>query len=196
MPCHRMSTSSAIENEVKIRISDPAAATTLLEKAGFRILKPRRFESNTVFDTPSRDLGARQELLRLRSVGDESILTFKGVPQAGPHKTREELETAVVDGTLMATILSRLHFEPAFYYEKYRTEYARAGEPGSVTLDETPIGDFLELEGPAAWLNGTAEALGFGASDYITRSYGGLYFDYCRERGIEPSGMRFKEAER
>ena len=31
-------------------------------------------------------------------------------------------------------------------------------EPGVIELDETPAGDFLELEGPPEWIDATAAA--------------------------------------
>ena len=44
-----------------------------------------------------------------------------------------------------------------FKYEKYRTEFADAAG-GTVTFDETPIGNFLELEGSGAWIDEMADA--------------------------------------
>ena len=47
-------------------------------------------------------------------------------------------------------------------------------------VDETPIGNYAELEGPAEWIDAAADQLGVGRSDYITLSYGRL-FDQWRE---------------
>ena len=58
-------------------------------------------------------------------------------------------------------------------------------------LDETPVGVFLELEGTAHWIDRTAHRLGFGASHYITRSYGGLYLEWCKRQRVKPSNMVF-----
>ena len=77
-------------------------------------------------------------------------------------------------------ILTRLGYQPSFAYEKFRTTFRAAGEEGIVTLDETPIGDFLELEGPGSWIDQTAITLGFGSADYITSSYAALYDEYRR----------------
>jgi adenylate cyclase class 2 len=89
----------------------------------------------------------------------------------------------------LSQILARLDFTPAFRYEKYRTEYQRGKEKGVATLDETPIGVWLELEGPPAWIDRNARRLGFTESNYSTASYYGLYVDYCRERGLQPTNM-------
>jgi adenylate cyclase class 2 len=48
-------------------------------------------------------------------------------------------------------------------------------------LDETPIGNFAELEGPADWIDQTASTLAIHPSQYITLSYGRL-FDLWREQ--------------
>ena len=73
-----------------------------------------------------------------------------------------------------------------------------AAAHGKVLLDETPIGNFLEIEGSPRWIDRTARALGFFDGDYITRSYGYLYLAYCRERRMRPArhGFRPKEMKR
>jgi adenylate cyclase class 2 len=60
-----------------------------------------------------------------------------------------------------------------------------------VTVDETPVGWFLELEGEPAWIDRTAAELGFEEKQYLTESYGSLYLLHCKQRGIEPSDMVF-----
>jgi len=190
-----MSTAHETETEVKIRVSDVAAAKGRLDSCGLVVSVPRRFESNTVYDTDDLALKSADMLLRLRSVGDESIITWKGPTIGGDHKIRRELETSVGSLETLAKILHALGYEPSFRYEKYRTEYQHAGMPdGTVTLDETPIGDFLELEGPADWIDRIAELLGFRRSDYVLLSYVRLYLKDCAAKGIEPSNMVFPAA--
>jgi len=63
-------------------------------------------------------------------------------------------------------------------------------------VDETPIGAYMELEGNARWIDRTARQLGFAPAHYITASYGSLYFEWCRARGIEPGDMVFKSRSR
>jgi adenylate cyclase class 2 len=130
-------------------------------------------------------------LLRLREIGERSILTWKGTGIAGPHKIRPELETPVGSAETMAQIFHQLGFELVFRYEKYRTEFTGDHKPGVVTLDETPIGDFLELEGPGEWIDKTADRLGFSADQYILDSYGTLYIADCKSRGVQPTNMVF-----
>ncbi len=177
------------ETEIKLRVDGIAAGRRRLLGAGFRLLKRRIFEQNIVFDTPELGLRAKSSLLRVRRVGKEAILTFKGVPLPGPHKSREELETTIGDPAIFAAVLERLGYRAVWRYEKYRTEYRRGA--GIATLDETPIGLFFELEGPPDWIDRTARRLGFSPADYIKASYGGLYREWCKEQGREPGDMVF-----
>lgn len=191
-----MSTAHGIETEVKIRLADEIAARRRLDDARFSISKPRRFEANTLYDTSDRELKRSQMLLRLRQAGSDGLLTWKGPSIAGPHKSRPELETSVASVETMDRILRAIGYEPAFRYEKYRTEFKQSREAGEgvVTLDETPIGDFFELEGTPEWIDQTAALLGFERDAYVLASYGRLYLDHCAAHGLEPGDMVFAAA--
>jgi adenylate cyclase class 2 len=179
--------SSNIENEVKLRIASVEQGAHLLISHGFTVRHPRQFEANQVYDTQDTRFRQRGELVRLRRAGDRTILTFKSADLPGHHKRREEIETSVSDPAALDAIFQRLGLTMTFRYEKYRTEYQRSGETGVVTLDETPIGTFLELEGPPEWVDATAHDLGFSAADYILSSYAALWLEYCRTND-GPSG--------
>lgn len=180
------------EIEIKLAITDPAGARRRLRAEGFRVHRGRVFESNTVFDTPELTMRAASLLLRVRQAGRISTLTFKGPPLPAKHKTREELELEISSAGTMAAIVERLGFRPVFRYEKYRTEFRRPGSSGTVTLDETPIGWYLELEGAPRWIDQTARELGFSEGDYITASYGALYQQWRPSRGVKPADMVFR----
>jgi adenylate cyclase class 2 len=177
------------ETEVKIPIGDPRPIVRNLAAAGFRRKHPRTFERNVVFDTPEQNLRNAGSLLRLRQFGKRWVLTFKGPALEARHKSREELEVRVAEGETLAEILSRIGFEPLFWYEKYRTEFSDG--QGIGTVDETPIGNYMELEGAPEWIDATALKLGFSAADYVTKSYGRLYLEYCERNGLQPSNMTF-----
>lgn len=177
------------ETEIKLPAADVDSAKRLLYRAGFRVHKRRIFEDNTVFDTPRRNLGKTATLLRLREAGRKAIVTYKGRPIASRHKSREELEVEVSDPATLRAIAARLGFEPVFRYQKYRTEYKQPSRSGIATLDETPIGVYLELEGEPGWIDRTARRLGYSEKDYITASYGRLYFDWCKRRKLKPTNM-------
>jgi adenylate cyclase class 2 len=100
----------------------------------------------------------------------------------------------VTDGASMEQILAGLGYQPTFRYEKYRTTYSLDGQPGLITLDETPIGTFLELEGTAGWIDATALQLGYTQADYMTESYASLYRKYCSMHPDRvPSAMVFQD---
>ncbi len=172
----------AIETEIKFRVDNLEGLAQRLQTAGFTVQTPRSFESNILYDTPDRAMRARTEILRIRSYAGHWILTHKRLPDVGPgedtHKHRIETETEIADGEALAQVFLSVGLVPAFRYEKWRTEWRR-GE-GHCVVDETPIGNYAELEGPAEWIDAAADQLGVGRSDYITLSYGRL-FDQWRE---------------
>ena len=104
-------------------------------------------------------------------------------PTTGPgedtHKHRIETETEVADGEALARSFFSLGLVAAFRYEKWRTEWTD-GE-GHCVVDETPIGNYAELEGSPDWIDRAAARLGVTPAQYITLSYGRL-FDQWREQ--------------
>jgi len=183
----------AVETEIKLRLSEGLErARAILEQHGFHATGPRELETNQTFDVPGSELRQTARLLRVRSAGGRWTVTYKGPPIASDrHKSREEIETEVSDGVAFGHILARLGYQPSFAYEKFRTTFEAAGEDGIVALDETPIGDFLELEGSGSWIDQTAVTLGFAPADYITSSYAALYEEYRRTHGTVPRDMQF-----
>jgi len=180
------------ETEIKLRIADIAALRRRLEELGYSIKIPRTLESDQLYDRADQALRQSDQILRLRTRGTRSTLTYKGPAQRAPHKSREELEVDMSDQEASERILNALGYKPTFRYQKFRTTYAAEGQPGLITLDETPIGEFLELEGEADWIDTTAVSLGFGPSDYITGSYASLYREYrVRNPGTIPDAMVF-----
>jgi len=179
----------SIETEVKIRMPDGAAAALdHIERHGFRVRTPRSLQVDQVFDRPGGDLRNARQLLRVRSENGRAVLTFKGTPFPGPYKSREELEAATEDAAQLIKILDRLGYVPSFRYEKYRTSFGlpEETEAGLLTMDETPIGVFLELEGSESWIDRTALRLGFSAKDYLTVSYATLYREHRAIHGGVP----------
>jgi adenylate cyclase class 2 len=183
---------STREIEIKLALPNAAEGRRLLRAAGFKLAKRRVFEANTLFDTVDGALGRAGTLLRVRRAGSHGLLTYKGPAAIGKYKDREELEVEVADPARLEQMLAHVLFRPMLRYEKYRAEYKRPGESGVATLDETPIGAYLELEGAPAWIDRSARRLGFREDSYILASYLALYADYCRLRGKQPSNMTFK----
>lgn len=182
------------EVEIKFVLGDIADMQRRLRRLGFRRQTPRTYEINTLYDLPGAVLRARGELLRLREYGKQWKLTHKGKGRAGRHKSREERETGVADGQQMEAILLALGFAPSFRYEKFRSEWADGN--GHVVLDETPIGNYGEIEGPARWIDRTARALEIAPSQYITDSYAQLFIKWKQQTASRAEHMTFKECGR
>jgi adenylate cyclase class 2 len=180
-----------VETEVKIPIGNAEEIVGKIREAGFGIAVPRLFEANTLYDKPNKELRNAGMLLRLREVGGNSVITWKGQGQAGPHKARPEIETTLGSAEVLGQILEKLGYERSFRYEKYRTEFRQENNDGVITVDETPIGNFLELEGPGEWIDRTASQLGFTEKQYVLESYGRLYLEDCERRGVKPANMTF-----
>ncbi len=140
--------------EIKLPLKTAEDGRARLEQAGFRAQGKRQLEANSVLDQPDGSLRMERCLLRLREYAGDSILTWKGPPEEGAHKVREEIETHVQDSVAFGKIMHRLGYLVTFRYEKYRTMYSREGEAGLAVLDETPIGNYLELEGEPEWIDG------------------------------------------
>jgi len=172
-----MTSSSEVERETKLRV-EAREARRRLEEAGATLVTERHLEENWVLDTPSGRLEGEGRLLRLRLAGGCWLLTLKGPSRTeGGHKLREESETGVGDGELLLEALRAAGLEVAWRYEKHRTAF-RLGEV-EAALDETPIGDFLELEGPAGATEEAARRLGYDSAGFLDLSY----FDLWREAG-------------
>jgi adenylate cyclase class 2 len=83
------------EIEIKLCVKDVSALRHRLKQLRARVVFPRTHESNTLYDTPKKDLTRRGQLIRIRieqpsfdrnrkvrSRPTNAILTYKGPPQS------------------------------------------------------------------------------------------------------------------
>lgn len=183
--------SNGREIEIKLPVASVREARRGLRAAGFRVTKKRCFEKNILYDTEALGLRHSARVLRVREIGKSFKLTFKGAPEPGAYKNREEIETDIGDGAAFAAVLERMGYTPKFRYEKFRTEFQRRGSKGMATLDETPVGTYLELEGDPQWIDRMARTLGYEEKDYITSSYARLFFEWRERNGSSAPDMLF-----
>jgi adenylate cyclase class 2 len=186
------------EIELKFPVQDPALLQSRLPGLGFRLVTHRTFEANTLFDTPDRTLRNSRQILRVRRYGNTWTLTHKRTtPNDDPssrYKTRIETETTVEDGQALAEVFHQLGYEPAFRYDKFRTEWAAEADPaGHLVLDETPIGNFAELEGAPAWIDQTLERLHVDPATCLTDSYGKLFLTWKARTHSPAENLTFEE---
>jgi adenylate cyclase class 2 len=192
------------EVEVKLRVGDLKAIIRKLRGLG-AAQHGRVLERNTLYDTPGSDIRRRGRLLRLRIESPAPghgipgghrrfILTAKApVPAASASRYKEKFEREVVVSSShnWAETFRAIGLRPGFIYEKYRITFRFPGLPLHLDLDETPVGDFLELESPPSAIDRAARALGFAPRDYIRATYWDLYAANCRRRGRAPRNMLF-----
>ena len=151
--------------------------------------KPRRLQDDRLYDWTDGRLERTERLLRVRRDGAAARLTFKGPPQPGEMKVREEIELSVEDGDALMQLLDRLDLSLRFHYQKYRQEL-RLGDV-VVTIDETPVGTYVELEGDEQGITTIADALGRAPTDYIVDSYHALFLQERERHGIAGPHMVF-----
>lgn len=192
-----MATKGKQEVEIKFVVRDHQALTRNLRAAGFRQKTRRTPEINILFDTPERAVSSRGEVLRIRQYGKVWTLTHKSSGAAGRHKVRTETELTISDGDALESIFQTLGLHPSFRYEKFRSEWTDG--KGEVVVDETPIGNYGEIEGPPNWIDRTAKRLGIAPSEYITASYAKLFYAWkqrtkstAREMTWQALGKRTK----
>jgi adenylate cyclase, class 2 len=207
------------EIEVKLRVPDVAALRARLKRLCAREISPRTYEFNTLYDTSKSSLRRRGQLIRIRIEhpakrfgkihaieNAPAILTYKGpapplrstvksgaLSKIRTHfKIKDEAEVSLAGANQMARILRALELYPVFRYAKFRTTHLFPGIRGlKIELDETPVGIYLELEGPVRAIDRGARLLGYCREDYLKETYGSLYLADCRRRGRKPGDMLF-----
>lgn len=201
------------EIEIKLRVAD--VHEIIRELARLRATRVRTaFEHNMLFDTAENRMRRSGRLLRLRlewPVGRggkptrpkaepaRGILTYKGPTGAGTAKKKasrykvvEESEVEIPNPEKLRLILNGLGLRPTFRYEKRRSLYRLPGLRNlQVELDETPVGVFVELEGPRRAIDRAARMLSYGPGDYLTTNYWSIYRDACRRKGKRLGNMVF-----
>jgi len=184
----------APEIELKFAVDDVERFRARVHSLGLKLLTPRTFEANTLYDTPERDLRVRRQILRLRDYAGRSVVTHKRVASTDADarfKVRIETESVIEDPAALAEIFTQLGYKPVFRYEKYRTEWAAGA--GHVFLDETPIGTYAELEGPPEWIESMREQLGVRPEQCTTESYGMLFLDWKGRMHSPAENLTFDE---
>ncbi len=143
----------------------------------------------------------------------------RNLPTATPTRLRatrsaSKLKPSSSDGPALGAVFEQLGYFPCFRYEKFRTEWSQttptiegplfSGVPDSadfvapnpichLVIDETPIGDYAELEGPPAWIDETLAKLGVDPDTCLTDSYGKLFLNWKQRTGSSAENLTFDE---
>ncbi|MEI6240234.1 MAG: class IV adenylate cyclase [Planctomycetia bacterium] len=180
------------EVELKFRIDDLAAVEQRLAALGAHFAAPAE-QTDRYFAHPARDFARTDEALRLRSVGDDVVITWKGPRLAGGGKTRREIELPLAtvspgESAGAAPTLDRwTELLEALGFRRVREVVKRRRPAGlawqgveiEVALDRVDgLGDYLELELiatadgiPAAQAHIAALASELGCGSPEPRSY-------------------------
>lgn len=139
-----------LEVELKFQLADaPGFHRRLLERGATE--SETVTQADAYYNHPSRDFAVTDEALRLRTVGDESVVTLKGPKEGKLAKTRFELELPLAPDTAAgwAEVLIKLSFRHVATVKKQRTPYhlERAGRSFEITIDAVDgLGWFAEIE--------------------------------------------------
>ncbi len=140
------------EVEQKFPVANLPALVNQLTDAGVKLGPPVE-QVDQYFSHPTRDFAASDEALRIRRVGSDTCITYKGPRLAGPTKTREEIEIDLRDGTRDTDGLQRLLLQLGFRSVANVRKMRRSGQLPckswnvQLALDQVDeVGDFLELE--------------------------------------------------
>ena len=193
------------ETEIKLPIADLDHAVASVQKLDATVAMKRHLEDNFLLDLAGGVLAKERKLLRIRIIAAprpphreiKTILTYKGVPDISDGvKQREEVECEIKGAANLKEIFSRLEYGITFRYQKFRTIYRPQNVQLDICVDETPIGNFFELEGEILRIHDFATKLGYNRDDYITQSYSSLYFRWCQKTGSQEPFMIFPDATR
>jgi adenylate cyclase class 2 len=165
-----------IETEKKYRLSQKR-----LDEITDKLIELKAEFRNEVFEVNYQhrggDMDERGATLRLRKIGDFTVLTYKEkVKSADGTKQRVEFETSVADVDAMEKIIERLGYKLTAVYEK-RRKYWDLGDV-EVVLDELPFGRFMELEGTPEDIEKVESLLKLKSAEFEPRGYPRLTIKY------------------
>ncbi len=175
----------SFEIEQKYRTSDHLAIESRLN-ARNAVRGATMQHEDLYLSHPARDFAQTGEAFRIRRMGAQNAITYKGPRFEGPTKTRKELEIPFAAGTeslsKLKELFESLGFQPVATVRKVRTSYHLEvnGRAVEVVLDVAEgLGTFVEVETIAESEADFAEARrmvieiaeALGLSDLEPRSY-------------------------
>ena len=171
----------AIETEKKYHLGAKRLEeiTQKLVELGAKFVK-EVFEVN--YQHRGGEMDERGATLRLRKIGDFTMLTYKEkVKGDNSAKRKIEYETNVSDVDATENIIERLGYRLSAVYEK-RRKYWQMGDV-EVVLDELPFGLYMEIEGTEEAIEKAAKKLGLKEIEHEPRGYPRLTIKYGKMKG-------------
>jgi adenylate cyclase, class 2 len=128
------------------------------------------------------EMDERGATLRLRKIGDFTVLTYKEkIRTENGAKRKIEYETSVADVDAMEKIIERLGYRLTAVYEK-RRKYWHFNSV-EVVLDELPFGLYMEIEGTIEAIEKAEKTLGLKEVEREPRGYPRLTIKYGKMNG-------------
>ncbi len=157
------------EVELKSVVDDVMIRRQLVELAGGRLLYEGSLEDRR-YDNATRDLSARDEVLRLRVYGGagdtHAFLDWKGKTTfEDGYKVREELSSQVGSAEIFRTILANLGYVVIAEIGRWIAQY----EIGKavVRFERYPLmDDLVEVEGEPEDIEAAIQAIGIERSEF------------------------------
>ncbi len=171
------------EIEVKFLLKDYSALMQKITDLQLPCSQERIHEFNLRYDLLDGNLVAQRQVLRLRK-DTQARLTFKGPGiMEEDVLTRKEIELVVSDFDATNRLLEALGYQVIMMYEKFRANYLM-DDALVLSVDETPLGLFIELEGDSpAQVRKAADVLGLDWDARINLSYSALLHIFNQSTG-------------
>ncbi len=141
-----------LEVEAKYRWTDGPAIEAQLREWGATLIADRA-EADHYLNAPDRDFARTDEALRLRRIGQENFLTYKGPRRDRTTKTRTELEVPCPPGDARAAaylkLFEHLGYRAVAVVRKHRRIYELIRDDLTMHVcfdDVEGVGRFVELE--------------------------------------------------
>jgi adenylate cyclase class 2 len=159
----------AVEIEKKYRLpADRADILRLTLKDSGAEYAGKAFEENIIYGGESLD--RQTAILRIRTIEDKAILTFKRrIENISDIKRQIEHESEFTNPTALMEILNLLGFVPKLIYEKRRETWSTYDT--EIVIDELPFGLFMEIEGEETAIRETEVQLGINDLEAVMETY-------------------------
>jgi adenylate cyclase class 2 len=142
----------SLEVEQKYPVANLADVQAKLIDRGALIADPIK-QVDTYYAHPARDFSQTDEAVRIRRIGDQNLITYKGPKLASTAKTRREIELPLgsgqPNGERWHEFLEALGFQAVREVSKRRqtAKIDCGGKTLEIALDEVEsLGSFVEIE--------------------------------------------------
>lgn len=133
-----------MEVEAKAELTSIETAREKIIEMGGKLLF-EGIQIDLYFQHPCRNFKETDEVLRIRKMGNNIYLTYKGPRINAKVKVREEIEVKISNHQRMLEILMKLGFKPVIEIRKKRETWLIGNM--HVNLDEVEgLGSFIEIE--------------------------------------------------